>query len=345
VRCWQRFAILLIQLLGWPALVLAAAARLSSSCHRLWLLELLDTWLLYVLAPWPALGLLAARVRSRSLVLITALGSLFAMLCGWSVVGRGRHRRISAGASLRIVTANVRGENPSAKNLIDLVEREQPDVVALQEVRPHFAAEAVQGLRQRWPYFDVRPHERYAGAGLFSRWPLEAVEAFQLSEHGHVCQTARLRLYGHAIVVFNVHLETPFELHARLGFPPVGVRWRAGSVRDAQISRLVGLVCSGSKPTVIVGDFNAAAGSRPYRQLTRHLRDAFRETGRGLGHTFPQPISIHGLRMPAPLLRIDHVFFRGPLEPLAARTLPQPGSDHRVVLADLGLAGRPGDRL
>ena len=97
-------------------------------------------------------------------------------------------------------------------------------------------------------------------------------------------------------------------------------------------------------PVLVAGDFKTSAGSRPHRILLRHLRDAYREVGGGVGHTFPQPASVRGLWVPAPLLRIDYVFFRGGLEPLRARTLPHPGSDHRAVLVELSLApvaGRP----
>jgi endonuclease/exonuclease/phosphatase (EEP) superfamily protein YafD len=90
---------------------------------------------------------------------------------------------------------------------------------------------------------------------------------------------------------------------------------------------------------IVAGDFNSSAASRPHRRLLTALRDAFREVGRGLGHTFPQAVSVNGLFCPVPLLRIDYLFFRGPVRPLNARTVYQPGSDHRSVIADFDLLG------
>jgi endonuclease/exonuclease/phosphatase (EEP) superfamily protein YafD len=344
-ECRMRFApwfsTRAIQIVGWPLLGLVALARLIGPRRRPWQLEVLDTWALYVLAPWPTLAIFAIRARSAALGLMAGLGSALALSCLRSALGQGQRLAVSGGTRLRILTANVRAENPSAAGLIGLVEREQPDIVALQEVRPNFAAEAVQRLRRRLPHFEIRSHRRHSGAALFSRWRLEETETFSLSEHGHLCQRACISLDGQALEVFNVHLEAPFEIHARLGLPGFGVRRRAGGLRDSQIERLIGLVTALDRGAVVVGDFNAAAASQPHRRLLQHLRDAFGEAGRGLGHTFPAPISIHGLRIPAPLLRIDHVFFRGPLEPLSAHTVHQPGSDHRAVLAELALRSQP----
>ena len=82
-------------------------------------------------------------------------------------------------------------------------------------------------------------------------------------------------------------------------------------------------------------------GDAPTQADVRHLRtaldDAFAAVGRGLGHTFPQPISIHGLVIPSSMLRIDYVYFKGSLTPIGAQPLPLPGSDHRALLAELAV--------
>ena len=53
----------LLQLLGWPLLGLVVAARVVRR-RRPWFLEFLDTWLLYLLAPFPLIGMLAVGLRS-----------------------------------------------------------------------------------------------------------------------------------------------------------------------------------------------------------------------------------------------------------------------------------------
>jgi endonuclease/exonuclease/phosphatase (EEP) superfamily protein YafD len=326
-----------MEIVGWPLLGLLLAARLGWF-RRAWLVELADIWQLYVLAPWPCLGLLAARARSPSLGLLAGLGSTLGVVCARTALGRARRPARCDGPRLRMLTANVRGENPSADGLVRLIERERPDVVAVQEIRQQFGMELVGRVGHCLPYFRVQPDERYAGGALLSRWPLNGFERFRLSDSAHLSQRARLNVNGHQVHVFNIHLETPYEVYARPhSWPPFGIRRRVGNAHARQLERLIQQVAFVEEPLIILGDFNVAAGSRPYLELLRRLRDAFGEVGRGLGHTYPQAISLHGLYVPVPVLRIDYVFFKGPLEPLAARPVPQPGSDHRAVVAEFAL--------
>jgi endonuclease/exonuclease/phosphatase (EEP) superfamily protein YafD len=306
--------------------------------QRSGLLEFLDTWSFYLLAPWPLLGPLALLLRSASLGLLAALGSVQAFQVAQLALGQARRPGPVAGSRLRVMTANVLATNPDARALADQIRREQPDLVALQEVQGEFGAELGEQLSSLLPYTWLRPHHRFSGAALLSRWPLESQDAFRLSEFGHFCQHAQILVEGRPLHVFNVHLETPFVIHRRRrGFPRFGIRYRSYTARDEEVERLLSLVEKLDEAVIVAGDFNSSAGSRPHRRLLTGLRDAFREMGRGLGHTFPQAVLINGFYCPLPLLRIDYIFFRGPLRPLAASTTHQPGSDHRTVLADFDL--------
>lgn len=328
----------LVQTVGWPLVALLAAARIGTF-RRPWLLDLLDIWAAYLLAPWPLLWLVAALTRSRSLAGLAAVGSALAIASGRASLARGPGPGNDVAVRLRVLSANVLGRNLSAAALADLIERERPDVVALQEVRLNFCAELIERVGPLLPYFETQPHERFSGAALLSRLPLHDVENFRLTTRGHLCQRAQLHLDEQRVHLFNVHLETPFELFPRasdvLSF---GIRRRALATRDEEVDRLICLASGLSEPVLLVGDFNASAGSRPHRQLRRYFRDVFLEVGHGLGHTFPRPVSVYGPRLPAPVLRIDYAFARGPLEPISARTLDHPGSDHRALLVELGFA-------
>lgn len=333
------------QLVGWPTLALVAAARWSRS-WRPWLLELVDTWQLYLLSPWPALAPLALWLRSPALGVLATAGGALGLIHGRAVLGRARSAPGGPGARLRVMTANVLGDNAAVDGLIELIQREQPDVVALQEVRPAFAEAVLARLGTAYPYRQLHPDARYAGAALLSRVPFEEPLQFKLCERGHHCQQVRLLLDDQPLRFFNIHLQVPFEIVARpRRFPPFWIRWRSDNARAEEVERLLRLLEPIAEPVIVVGDFNTAAGSWVHRRLLEHLRDAFQEAGRGFGHTFPRPVSVNGLVLPCPVLRIDYVFFRGALQPVAARTLEQRGSDHRALVVDFllpALAHRDG---
>jgi endonuclease/exonuclease/phosphatase (EEP) superfamily protein YafD len=326
-------------LVGWP--LLAAGTLVRGEPRRLpWQLELLDTWLLYLVAPFPGLAAIGLARGQRALAGLGVLGSLLTLATLRTTLGRGRRPACLSGRVVRVLTANVLAKNTSADGLAEMVRRERPDLVLLQEVRHEYARQAVSLLSELLPHRLVSPHFRHGGAALFSRWPLDGAAAFRLCEpRGHLTQRVRLCIDGQPLTVFNVHADTPFEIRPRFsGFPPFKIRHRVGTNRDQEIDRLLELTGRADGAVLVAGDFNAQAGSLPHRRLLQGLRDAFLEVGRGLGNTFPRRVSVHGLILPVPLLRIDYVLCRGPIEPLTCRPLEHEGSDHRAVLAELALA-------
>jgi vancomycin resistance protein VanJ len=74
---------------------------------------------------------------------------------------------------------------------------------------------------------------------------------------------------------------------------------------------------------VVLGDLNTAPTDRVFTPLTRLLRDAQADAGRGFGFTWPASV---------PVTRPDHVLYRG-LTPTDAGVLRTPASDHRAVTA------------
>lgn len=320
-----------LQALGWPALGLLAYARFGTR-PRHWVVELVDTWVPYLLSPFPLLLGPAALLRSHGLAALAGLGSGFWLAALRGELGRG------AGApgprDLRVLSANVLGTNPRPDEFAALVWREGPDVVAVQELRTGFAAGLNGELAERYPYRVFEPHARYSGAGLLSRLPLKEVEPLRLSDQGHLCQRARLCTPRGEITLLNVHLETPWELAPRPGkFPAFWPRRRAGEKRDEEIERLLELVVAEPGPVIVVGDFNSAAGSRPYRRLRAGLQDAFLEAGCGFVHTWPRRGAVQHVPFPA-LLRIDYVWYAGSLAPVALRAAELRGSDHLALIAD-----------
>jgi endonuclease/exonuclease/phosphatase (EEP) superfamily protein YafD len=330
----RRLALPVLHLLGGLLLGSAAVARRSRASQPGWL-DLLDTFQLYLLAPWASLGLLAGWLRAPLLGALAGAGGTLALQHSRGVIGQGLSPAAGGGPRLRVLSANVLARNPSPAGLVDLIRQQRPDLVLLQEVRAPFWTELKAQVGIDLPHACVHLHEGFSGAAILSRHPLLEVSSFQLAGRGHICQQATLCVERQPIRLFNIHLQTNFELHrGQRGIPPLLIRHRPSSARDDQILELRDSLASEQQPTLVCGDFNSAAGSRPHRLLRAVLRDAFQEAGRGLGHTWPESTESSGLKTPTPLLRIDYAFFRGALEPCQVGTHRLAGSDHRAVLAE-----------
>jgi endonuclease/exonuclease/phosphatase family metal-dependent hydrolase len=99
--------------------------------------------------------------------------------------------------------------------------------------------------------------------------------------------------------------------------------------RLAQARHLAGVASASPEPVVLLGDLNAEPGAPELAPLTSVLIDAWTIAGEGDRRTFPAH---------RPRLAIDHVLVSPAIGVDAVTVVPSTASDHRPLVADLGLA-------
>jgi endonuclease/exonuclease/phosphatase (EEP) superfamily protein YafD len=208
---------------------------------------------------------------------------------------------------IRVVTANLYNHHVRLGSLDALLEEEQPDLLAVQELTP--AAAGV--VRRRLPHGLLHPHHGSGGLGIAAASPV-AVRRHRLPHRDAIVAQAGFDLW-------SVHLANP------VGFPPP---WRE---RRAQIRALTASLPE-TGPLLVVGDFNATPVWPAYRRLRSELKDGVAEWADRAGKRPAPTWTYRGLT--PPLLRIDHAFTRG-LTVVDARTRSVRGSDHRALVMDL----------
>jgi endonuclease/exonuclease/phosphatase (EEP) superfamily protein YafD len=89
--------------------------------------------------------------------------------------------------------------------------------------------------------------------------------------------------------------------------------------------------CTGERPTVVAGDLNATLDHAELREAIAGCTDTASDVGAGLSGTWPSALPrLFGAQ-------IDHVLVAGGPRPRAAEVVDVPGSDHRGLLARVGL--------
>jgi endonuclease/exonuclease/phosphatase (EEP) superfamily protein YafD len=109
--------------------------------------------------------------------------------------------------------------------------------------------------------------------------------------------------------------------------PGFGPRTFDPSAQAPAVRALLRRLRGARRPTLVIGDFNVADREPLYRTLRGRLGDSFRDAGSGLGLTWG------GRRVK--FVRIDYVFHDRRWATRSARAVTLPGSDHRLVTADL----------
>jgi exodeoxyribonuclease-3 len=221
--------------------------------------------------------------------------------------------------------------------IVALVEREQPDVLAVQELRgfPRAEFEAATGLTGH-----VAPSVFGQAVGVFVRPSVEIIRRSSVRwQLHHAASAVTLRSGGDSLSVVSTHLN-PYAPERRR---------REAVWLTARFA--------GRGPVVLAGDLNSLSvpGPVPPGYLRRHLgpdgqidtramsaftrvfTDAWRSAGEGDGNTVPT--ALKGAEF-APM-RLDYVLLGGGPEASSARVVRDDplASDHYPVVVSLR---RPG---
>ncbi len=216
----------------------------------------------------------------------------------------------ASAARLRLVAINVEGINRDEAAVVAYLRAADPDIVAVEEVRPHWA-KALAGLADRLPYQVIEPREDNFGIALLSRFPILRHEV--------------RRYRGIALPWIAAEIDTPLgpvAANAAHPVPPMGAG--ATADRDAAIAELGAFVTSAALPRVLMGDLNATPWSRPYRDLVQE--QGF--LGSGIAATWPARLGPFGIP-------IDHILVDQRLKVIRRQVGPRVGSDHRPLLIEV----------
>ncbi len=265
--------------------------------------------------------------------------------------------------SLTVMTfnASVRHAGSKQEALADLLERDRPHLIALQEFTIRLVRET--GVTMGAPLLGPLLKDRAYQASwpdtegkhfLFSRPIFSRIEPMAPGEllagdpptgprSGGLWASGGItrRLFqweGRTIAFYNVHLHS---FSSQRPWRDGEQRFSLGAWRDAlrayrhdfevraeQARELRRLLDAETHPFIVGGDLNSTSNNWVYAYLTRGLRDAFREAGTGWGATFHARL---------PLIRIDHVFVSDEWVVRRARVDADLFSDHRPVIAELVL--------
>lgn len=223
---------------------------------------------------------------------------------------------VAAGTdSIRLMAANVSPRLEDPGRLLELIDRERPDVIGLIELNPGFLAR-LDGLSNVYPYRFEAPAEGFWGLALFSRRPLSGVRLIRFGDGVPPALVAELREGGAVVELILAH-----------PFPPMTAE--LASLRNLQLQEIATHVAGSERPTILMGDLNIALWSPYYRDFVGKSGLGNARRGMGVAGTWP-PNSLLGVP-------IDHLLHSDGITATSFRVLDPIGSDHLPVMADLAI--------
>ena len=220
-----------------------------------------------------------------------------------------KDHREGQGTVLKVISFNVLSSNTEYERVLSFLEKEEADVILLQEINPAWM-NSLKALRDKYPHRIEYPRQDNFGLLLLSKLPLASHEVVRIPETNTPFIIANLDWNGENLRFFGAHPYTPLSAQ--------GARSRNISL---QIIKERSQTTSGLQ--IIAGDLNCSAFSPHFTSLKKGLRDS--AAGRGYSATWQRKHPILGIP-------IDHILTSEELVCNDFQIGQKNGSDHSPLI-------------
>ncbi|MBI3986309.1 MAG: endonuclease/exonuclease/phosphatase family protein [Lentisphaerae bacterium] len=285
-----------------------------------WWLDLAAHFRLQYLAGLLLLAVLFAvfrRSRMAAVFLAFALVNL-ALIVPLFLPGPNAH---PAGATptLRALLANVNTRRGDPTKVLDLIRREKPDFILLEEVGLKWQ-KSLAPLRDQYPYGEWEPRDDNFGIALLSRRPFLRSGTVMIG--GEVPSVyAQFDFDGQPFTIVGTH-----------PLPPAGAAY--SWYRNDQLARLPEFLRRIRGPVLLLGDLNTTPWSYTFQNLLKE--SGLKDSAQGRGPLLTWPAFAHGLGIP-----IDHALHSSDIVITGRRMGDDIASDHFPVILDFAVTASP----
>ena len=285
-----------------------------------------------------------------------ALVSVLVVLAGWNVMNRyvQLSGKTTEEESFRVLSYNVgnfRGpDGKSSRKLADQVKSflkdTKPDIICLQEVR--LRTNSVFNLAATMKELPWIKHYQYArisstnGSVTMTRFPIVKMDEIRFENSGNIAIATDIAVDRDTFRIFNVHLQSYWidpDKYSIIESPGItteedlrearelGSKYRTAVILRAEQARLISeKILESPHPVIVCGDFNDTPSSYTYQKVRGPLKDAFVQSGSGIGNTYIGKL---------PSFRIDYILHSKAFGSYSFQTGDVAYSDHHPIYCDL----------
>ena len=230
----------------------------------------------------------------------------------------------------------------AAAKIVDFLEEQNADIICLQEVRLSRndifnLQETVRKLKNVNHYQFARSSSTY-GSVTMTRYPIISMGEIRFEDTRNITIYTDVVINDDTVRIFNVHLQSNLidpnhysvidSLDLRDGKGIMELRQISGKIKTAsemraeQVRKIREDIDNSPYKVVICGDFNDTPVSYSYQKIRGKLKDAFVESGRGVGRTYVGKL---------PSFRIDYILHSKEFNSYNFKTIDFRMSDHLPI--------------
>ena len=291
--------------------------------------------------------------------LVPLLACLMALPTAFNFFAFNPEKKESAAETYKVLSFNVRNfdlynwsSNKQTRNRIfDFLKREQADIICLQEFFNSTSEKddfiTLDTILQFQParnfhaeYTSTLYRTQNWGIATFSTYPIVNRKKLEFDrESNNICIYTDIKINEDTLRVYNMHLASIHFKQSDYRFiDSISMKnnqeqisgslsvlrklKRAFVKRAGQTEKILESIRQSPYPVLICGDFNDTPSSYTYSRLTSLLRDAFMESGNGVGRTYIGSF---------PSFRIDYILHSTNLQSADFQTYKDVLSDHYPV--------------
>ena len=248
--------------------------------------------------------------------------------------------------SIKVLSYNVRLFNrygwipkPDVKSeIVNFLKTEKANILCIQEF---YAPDEIPTLNYKYRHIGLQSKKSQWHMAIYSSYPQinKSTVSIKGERMNNTCIYSDLLIDTDTIRVYNVHLasnwfknsdysflQNPKKETLKKGINGIVSRMKSSYKKRAEQAKAIKEHMQSSPyPIILCGDFNDTPLSYAYNTISTDLKDAFKESGKGIGQSF--------VKLPA--LRIDYILHTESFNSYNYTQHQQELSDHYAVSCEM----------